>query len=106
MDELKMTSTILCHGDSNTWGYVPSGDYTKGIERYSRNIRWPGALQSYLGNDYYYIIEEGLNSRTTNIDYQVQPNRNGKTYLPPCLYSHSPINFVILALGGNNLKSY
>lgn len=58
-----------------------------------------------LGNRYY-VVEEGLNSRTTNLDYAQPPERNGKTYLPPCLYSHAPIDLVILALGGNDTKSY
>lgn len=100
-----MQKTILCYGDSNTWGYVPISADVKKIERYSRNIRWPGFLQKTLGENYY-VVEEGLNSRTTNIDYQIPPNRNGKTYLAPCLYSHAPIDLVILALGGNDLKIY
>lgn len=96
---------ILCYGDSNTWGYVPTTDYTLPCLRYDRNTRWTGILQKTLGDDYY-VIEEGLNSRTTNIDYAVPPERNGKTYLLPCLYSHSPIDLVVLALGGNDTKSY
>jgi len=52
------------------------------------------------------VIEEGLNGRTTNLDYAIPPNRNGKTYLPPCLYTHAPIDLVILGLGGNDLKVY
>lgn len=96
---------ILCYGDSNTWGYIPTTDYTLPCSRYDRHTRWTGILQEKLGQTYY-VIEEGLNSRTTNIDYPVPPERNGKTYLPPCLYSHSPIDIVILALGGNDSKSY
>lgn len=102
-----MQKTILCYGDSNTWGFVPgAADYkTMYRERYPRHERWPGLLQEYLGNDFY-VVEEGLNGRTTNLDYPIPPDRNGKTYLPPCLYSHSPIDLVILALGGNDLKAY
>ena len=51
--------TVLCYGDSNTWGYNPQ---TK--ERFPRNVRWPGVLRQELGEDYE-IIEEGLNGRTT-----------------------------------------
>ena len=96
---------ILCYGDSNTWGYVPTTDYTLPRQRYARDKRWPGILQAQLGGGYY-VIEEGLNSRTTNIDHVTPPDRNGKTYLLPCLYSHSPIDLVILALGGNDAKTY
>ena len=97
--------TILCYGDSNTWGYVPSTNFSLPKERYSRNERWPGLLQNLLGENYL-IIEEGLNSRTTNIDYAPPPDRNGKTYLAPCLYSHAPIDLVVFALGGNDAKTY
>ena len=58
-----------------------------------------------LGNNYC-VIEEGLNSRTTNLDYAPPPDRNGKKYLAPCLYSHAPLDLVVLALGGNDTKTY
>lgn len=98
--------SILCYGDSNTWGYVPMTPYLNCIsQRYSYTQRWTGILQQLLG-DYYYLIEEGLNSRTTNLNYQVPPDRNGKTYLAPCLYSHAPIDLIVLALGSNDFKVY
>lgn len=97
--------TILCYGDSNTWGYVPISGQSTIKSRYPRHVRWTGILQMKLG-DNYYVIEEGLNSRTTNLDYTVPPDRNGKTYLSPCLYSHAPIDLVVLALGGNDMKTY
>ena len=96
---------ILCYGDSNTWGYVPQADHVSSKMRYPRNIRWPGVLQALLAEQYY-VVEEGLNSRKTNFDYAPPPDRNGKTYLSPCLYSHAPIDLVILALGGNDTKTY
>ncbi len=99
--------TILCYGDSNTWGYVAgSRNYeTMYVERYDREHRWTGLLQSHLGEGFY-VIEEGLNGRTINLDDPFPPDRNGKNYLPPCLSSHAPLDLVILALGGNDLKSY
>ncbi len=97
--------TILCYGDSNTWGYVPTTDHAQLKSRYSRHERWTGILQTLLGNEYY-VIEEGLNSRTTNVNYSVPPDRNGKTYLAPCLYSHAPVDLVVLGLGGNDMKTY
>lgn len=100
-----MQKTILCYGDSNTWGYIPNGNPNGAISRFARDERWPGRLQYLLGENYY-VIEEGLNGRTTNLNYFIPPDRNGKTYLPPCLYSHAPIDLVILALGGNDLKVY
>ena len=100
-----MPKSILCYGDSNTWGYIP-GKFnlqTQYMERYPRDVRWTGRLQKIL-DDQYYVIEEGLNGRTTNLDSIDPPNRNGKTYLPPCLYTHSPLDLVVLMLGGNDLK--
>lgn len=90
---------ILCFGDSNTWGKIPFGD------RFSVNERWPGVLQNLLGQDYE-IIEEGLRARTTNVDDQNKPSRNGLTYLKPCLETHYPIDLCILWLGTNDLKKY
>lgn len=99
------TKTILCYGDSNTWGYVPMAEHAGPKKRYPRSVRWPGLLQILLGEQFY-VVEEGLNSRTTNLDYSQPPERNGKTYLPPCLYSHAPLDLVVLSLGGNDTKTY
>ena len=90
---------VLCYGDSNTWGQKP--DKTG---RYPADVRWTGKLQQLLGNDYY-VVEEGLGSRTTDLDYDRKPGRNGKTYLVPCLGSHNPIDVVVLMLGTNDLKT-
>jgi lysophospholipase L1-like esterase len=91
-------TTILCYGDSNTWGQKPDKS-----GRYPADTRWTGRLQKQLG-DKYYLIEEGLSSRTTDLDYDKKPGRNGRTYLIPCLASHNPIDLVILMLGTNDLK--
>ena len=89
---------VLCYGDSNTWGYKP------GIgERYSYDERWTGVLKNCLGNAYY-IIEEGLNGRTTVWDDPIDGYKNGKEYLIPCIVSHKPLDLVILMLGTNDLK--
>lgn len=92
---------ILCFGDSNTYGRDP---VTKG--RLDRKTRWPGVLQNTLGEEYY-IIEEGLNGRTTVWDDPMRggPKRNGSRYLLPCLESHAPINLLIVMLGTNDLKA-
>ena len=92
---------VLCYGDSNTYG---RDAVSKG--RLERNIRWPGVLQQLLGEEYY-VIEEGLNGRTTVWDDPVrgQNKRNGSLYLLPCLESHSPVDMVILMLGTNDCKT-
>lgn len=90
--------TILCYGDSNTWGYTPAT-----AERYGRDERWPGVLRNSLGEGYL-VIEEGLNGRTTVWDDPIEGYKNGKEYLIPCLETHRPIDLVIIMLGTNDLK--
>lgn len=90
---------VLCYGDSNTWGQTPNK-----TGRQAADVRWTGVLQNRLGSGYY-VIEEGLPSRTTNLEYDKKPGRNGKTYLVPCLGSHLPIDIVVLMLGTNDLKT-
>jgi lysophospholipase L1-like esterase len=53
---------VLCYGDSNTWGRLPDRS-----GRYAVDERWTGQLQKLLGDDYY-VIEEGLGGRTTDLD--------------------------------------
>jgi lysophospholipase L1-like esterase len=90
--------TVLCYGDSNTWGYDPR---TGG--RYPRDTRWPGVLRRALGEGYL-VIEEGLNGRTTVWDDPIEGYKNGKSYLIPCLETHRPIDLVVVVLGTNDLK--
>jgi lysophospholipase L1-like esterase len=91
---------ILCFGDSNTWGRSGANPV-----RYAPNVRWTGVLQQKLGNEFE-VIEEGLRSRTTNLDDPDPkfPNRNGIEYFIPCIESHQIIDVVILWLGTNDFK--
>ena len=90
--------TILCYGDSNTYGYDPGNGL-----RYPENVRWTGVLKNLLKSSYN-VIEEGCNGRTTVFDDPVEGWKNGLDYLKPCLNSHKPIDLVILMLGSNDLK--
>ena len=90
--------TILCYGDSNTYGYDPSNGF-----RYPKNVRWTGVLADLLGPEFT-VIEEGCNGRTTVFDDPLEGWKNGLDYLKPCLNSHKPIDLVILMLGSNDLK--
>lgn len=91
--------TVVCFGDSNTWGLDPAtGD------RFASELRWTGVLQRGLGPGVR-VIEEGLNDRTTNVDDPVVPDRNGATHLPSRLLSHRPIDLLVLMLGTNDLKA-
>ena len=90
--------TILCYGDSNTYGYDPR----TGL-RYDQHTRWPGHLADLLGENYR-VIEEGCNGRTTIFDDPIEGWKNGINYLKPCLNSHKPVDIVIMMLGTNDLK--
>ena len=91
--------TIMCFGDSNTWGSPPDCG-----ERYDRETRWPGVLQQELG-DGYYVIEEGLPGRTTVWDDPVEGGKNGFKQLVPLIHSHMPLNLLIIMLGTNDFKN-
>jgi lysophospholipase L1-like esterase len=101
--------TILCYGDSNTWGYNPRGG------RYDHTIRWPMVMASLLngnpadlpgGTDTvsYWVVEEGLNGRTTCLEDPIEGDRNGLRQMIPILRSHKPLDLVIVMLGTNDLK--
>ena len=97
--------TILCFGDSNTWGFDPDATASSPYPiRHAHDVRWTGVLARELGQEFH-VIEEGQNGRTTVHEDPIVQHRNGRTYLPPCLESHKPIDLVVLMLGTNDLKA-
>lgn len=92
--------TIVCYGDSNTWGHHPSDGHRTPYED-----RWPGVLQKLLGEEYL-VYEEGMNARTTGFDDPVDPYRNGISYLDPCLLTKMPVDLLIIMLGTNDTKAH
>lgn len=97
MEREKFT-TVLCFGDSNTYGYDPYDGL-----RYSENVRWTGILRKKLGEDYR-VIEEGCNGRTAASIPADEPWKYGPDYLPACLNTHKPVDIIVLMLGSNDLK--
>ncbi len=89
--------TLLCFGDSNTWGFNPAT-----AERFPLDIRWPGVLQKELGENYR-VIEEGLNGRTAVSGNPFDGFINGETDLISTLARHCPLDLVLLMLGTNDL---
>jgi lysophospholipase L1-like esterase len=90
-------STVLCYGDSNTWGYRPDGS-----GRFGRLERWTGVLQASLGESCH-VIEEGLSGRTSAFDDPFDRRLNGLSYLPVSLGTHLPLDAVVVLLGTNDL---
>jgi len=93
------TKTILCYGDSNTWGAVPNTN-----DRYPLSVRWPGALQSLLGPKYE-VISEGLCGRTLAAADPKKPHRTGITHFRAIVESADPVEVLFIMLGTNDMKS-
>ena len=99
---MPLPKTVLCYGDSNTFGHAtverPDGRYRPGE-------RWTGVFGAALGSGWM-VIEEGLGGRTTVSDDPIEgAEKNGRCYLLPCLLSHRPLDAVVIMLGTNDLKA-
>ena len=94
--------TVLCFGDSLTWGFDPRGG--ENFVRYGFTERWTRRLQAELGSSYY-VIEDGLNGRTTVFDDPVIGGMNGLAQLPIALKSHMPLDLAVILLGSNDAKT-
>ena len=91
--------SLLCYGDSNTWGASPVD-----ITRLDDQTRWTGVLQCLLGESWR-VIEEGLSNRTTGFDDPLILLRNGKATFPMVSDTHRPYDWLILMLGTNDAKA-
>ncbi|MBA8902708.1 MULTISPECIES: SGNH/GDSL hydrolase family protein [unclassified Phyllobacterium] len=93
--------TVLCYGDSLTWGYIPDGS-----GRHALEDRWPQVLQAELGNSVN-IVADGLNGRTTAFDDHLSGfERNAAKTLTTALGTHFPLDLVIIMLGTNDMKTF
>lgn len=92
--------SVLCFGDSNTYGLKPDGN-----GRFDKTERWTGILSEMLGHKDYEVIEEGLVGRTTVFEDSTRLGRNGSKLLPVLLESHDPVDTVVLMLGTNDCKT-
>jgi len=90
--------TILCFGDSNTWGYIPITG-----ERYAFSHRWTSVLEKNLGEGYR-VENEGLNGRTISVIDPVSPGTCGMELFEPCLRTHIPLALLVIMLGTNDSK--
>lgn len=90
--------TIVCYGDSNTWGNIPGT-----FDRYPRSKRWPYILQNLLGENFE-VVSEGLPARTFVVIEDEKPYHSGITQLKSILKTHKPIDAIVVMLGTNELK--
>lgn len=100
-EAVEFMKTILCFGDSNTYGLIPGT-----TKRYAENERWTGILESKVRKFGYRVVEEGLCGRTTIFDDPFRQGRRGTELLPTILETHSPIDTVIVMLGTNDCKTF
>jgi lysophospholipase L1-like esterase len=90
-------TTVLCFGDSNTWGTS-----TDGVSRYDETERWTGQLAVLLGKNHT-LIEAGQPNRTLVKDFPFDGEKSGITYLKSYLVKYEP-ELVVIMLGTNDLK--
>lgn len=98
MNTNPLAKRILCYGDSITRWRVPSLK-----KRFWVHERWTGVLQDALWSSFE-VIEEWLRGRTTNLYDKDVKGKNWLEYFLPCVYSHLPLDFVIIFLWTNNLQ--
>lgn len=92
--------SVVCFGDSNTYGYNPGNG-----DRFPESVRWTGLLQGLLGEDYR-VIEEGLNGRTTVFDDPNDDWKKGIDYIKGILCTHRPVDYLVIMLGSNDMKNF
>ena len=90
--------TVLCYGDSNTWGY-----HAKEDNRFDWHTRYPGVLSRLLGEEYH-VIEDGLCGRTTQYESDIELYVNGKKAAELAAEVHAPLDYAVLMLGTNDCK--
>ena len=97
-------TTIVCFGDSNTWGCPPFANIAQTPDRIPPPQRWANIMGRQLGEDTW-VVEEGLSGRTTVFDDPIEGiHKNGSRTLIPILESHAPMDILILMLGTNDFK--
>jgi len=99
MPEGKDPVSVVCFGDSLTWGFNPVDK-----SRYGHDIRWTRLLQKELG-DGFYVVEEGVNGRTTVFEDPVKGDKNGLAHLETVRKTHMPIDILVIMLGTNDLQA-
>lgn len=82
--------SILCFGDSNTYGYYPNG---MSGDRYPADVRWTGILESKG----FTVIDEGMCGRSVPVDPRLVESffERWEKLDPPDIF--------MIMLGGNDL---
>jgi lysophospholipase L1-like esterase len=101
---MRAVTTIVCFGDSNTWGCPPYANIAQTPDRIPYERRWAQVMGSALLEPAH-VIEEGLSGRTTVFDDPIEGiHKNGARTLIPVIESHAPMDVLIIMLGTNDFK--
>ncbi len=97
--------TIVCFGDSNTWGCPPYDNIAQAPDRIAFDRRWPNIMGRELGPEVR-VVEEGLGGRTTVFDDAIEGvHKNGSRTLLAIVESHAPLDLIVMMLGTNDFKA-
>jgi len=89
---------ILIYGDSNVWG----DNFLTGI-RIPDEKQWPNILQNIL-KDEYKVLQEGLPGRVAGNEEIEKKYKNGKETFLATFKTNAPVDYIIIALGTNDLQ--
>lgn len=89
---------ILIYGDSNVWG----DNFFTGIRIPDKN-QWSNILQNLLGKDFK-VLQEGLPGRVAGSIEFDKKYKNGKDTFLSTFKTNAPVDYVIIALGTNDLQ--
>lgn len=89
---------ILIYGDSNTWGHAPFSG------KYPETQQWPIILQQLLSGTAM-VLQQGLPGRVAGGYEAADPYKNGQAHFEATLRTALPLDYVIIALGSNDVKA-
>ncbi|WP_116081839.1 GDSL-type esterase/lipase family protein [Tropicimonas sp. IMCC34011] len=96
--------TVVCFGDSITWGCPPYKNSASVPVRMPKESRWPQVMAAEVGMDID-VIEDGLSARTTVFDDPVEgEHKNGSRLIVASIETHAPLDLLIIMLGTNDFK--
>lgn len=89
---------VLVYGDSNVWG-----DNFITRKRIDDDKQWVNIVQNNM-SDKFKFIQEGLPGRIAGDFEQIKKYKNGKDTFLSIFLTSSPVDIVIISLGGNDLQ--
>lgn len=89
---------VLVYGDSNTWG----DNFLTG-ERIPDDKQWVNILNKKYENKYLFL-QEGLPGRIAGNEDIAKPFKNGKDTFLTVFRTNAPVDYLIIALGTNDLQ--